>query len=420
MKSLRAALPFAVIAALFLSACVGGGASSSALTLSAPSSSSEAISSSSEPSSSSASSSSNEGVYAFQAGSSLIFSEFDGGSSSSDRAVELSNLSEEALDLSAYTIAIYRGDSKSPTYRLPLSGSLAGKGVYVIASDTANEALKAKANLVSSMLINNGTFPMILLLGEKRVDTLGFPGYQTSWGYQSSIVRKAEYFAGADTFVADDWVYYAADDLSHLGSSLCPLSEESLLAGPRLEASAFSLPYIGSDGLGTGGVVEVSVAYYGDGDTTDFNYPASLNAAGYEDGHAFRYQNIDTPETQHGNYIQAQPWGYAAADFTNTLLRSASHILVQSIAGGGLTETYGRLLGFVWYTSVASPSASDYRMLNHQIVVNGYSKVAFSGVSTSQMLSAGLSYYSYLFDGNNHAERLGLKVHGEKDPNFTY
>jgi endonuclease YncB( thermonuclease family) len=409
MKFFRAVFPFALGAALFLSACgENKTASSSAPFIESASSFS------------SFSSSSTEELYPFVGDSPLIFSEFDGGSSSTNRAVELTNLSGEAIDLSAYSIAIYRGDSKTPTYFVPLQGSLAAQASYVIASDSANTDFQAKANLVSPNLINNGTYPMLLLKGEQRVDTLGFPGYQTSWGYQSSIVRKKEFFSGTDTFVADDWVYYAADDLSHLGNSSCPLSEASLLDGPRLDESVFSLSYIGSNGLGAGGVAEVSVAYYGDGDTTDFNYPSEINAAGYEDGHPFRYQNIDTPETQHGTYIQAQPWGYAAADFTNGLLRNASHILVQSIAGGDLTETYGRLLGFVWYTTVTAPSASDYRMLNHQIVVNGYSKVAFSGVTTSQMISNGLSYYSYLFDGNNHAERLGLKVHGEKDPNFTY
>lgn len=366
------------------------------------------------------SSSTGETTYPFESSSPIIFNEFDGGSSAINRAVELANISDQSVDLSPYSLAIYRGDSKTPTYRLSLSGSLPAKGVYVIVSDSSEEAFKAKANLISSSLINNGTYPMILLRDEKRLDTLGFPGYQTSWGYKSSIVRKGEFQTGRDGFVPDDWIYYSADDVSHLGVFSCPLTEATLLEGPRLDSTAFSLPYIGNDGLGTGGVAEVSVDYYGDGDTTDFNYPSELNAAGYEDGHAFRYQNIDTPETQHGNYIQAQPWGYAAADFTNGLLRNASHLLVQSIAGGQLTETYGRLLGFVWYTNVAAPSASDYRMLNHQIVVNGYSKVAFSGVATSQMLSEGLSYYSYLFDGNNHAERLGLKVHGEKDPNFNY
>ncbi len=422
--------------ALFLSSCVltPSSSSSSNETSSFSTSSSEALSSSSSSSFSSSSAASSsvssssvsssslseEGSYVFEEGSPLIFNEFDGGSSAINRAVELANISDATLDLSLYTIAIYRGDSSKPTYRLPLTGSLSAHGVYVIVSDTSEEFFKAKADLVSSMLINNGTYPMILLQGEKRLDTLGFPGYQTSWGYKSSIVRKNEFQIGRDTFIPDDWVYYAADEVSHLRSYSCPLSEDELLLGPHLDDSAFSLPYIGKDGLGTGGVAEVTVTYYGDGDTTDFAYPSEINNAGYEDGHAFRYQNVDTPETQHGSYIQAQPWGYAAKDFTNGILKKAAHILVQSIAGGELTETYGRLLGFVWTSEVSHPSAKDYILLNHEIVVNGYSKVAFSGVATSQMVSNGLSYYSYLLDGNNHAARLGLKVHGEKDPNFSY
>jgi hypothetical protein len=94
--------------------------------------------------------------------------------------------------------------------------------------------------------------------------------------------------------------------------------------------------------------------------------------------------------------------------------------MVQSVKGGDLTETYGRLLGFVWYTNVSDPKPEDYVMVNHDIVEAGFSKIAFSGVATSQMNYRDLSYYAYLVDANNYAAKLGLKVHGETDPNFNY
>lgn len=356
----------------------------------------------------------------FVSDSPLIFNEFVSGTSANDRALELANISANPVSLNDYSIGIYRGDSASITYSLALTGALASHETYVIASDSSNADYQAKADLVSSQLINNGTYPMVLLKNGVLADVLGVPGYQTNWGNKADLVRKNEYQKGQANFQSDDWVYYAMDDLSHLKSYACPLNDERLLEGPHLTSEDFKRPYAVSSTVGGGGVYEVSVAYYGDGDTTDFDYPDGLNALGFEDGHPFRYQNIDTPEIQHGTSIQAQPWGYPAKSFNNAILRKAAHILVQSVNGGTLTETYGRLLGFVWYTDVASPSPKDYTLLNHLTVKEGYSKVAFSGVATSLMMSDGLSYFSYLVDANAYAEKHHLKVHGESDPSFSY
>lgn len=358
--------------------------------------------------------------FSFEKDSPLIFNEFVSGASASDRALEIANVSSQSVSLSDYSIGIYRGNSAEITYSLFLSGFLPGKAVYVISSDSSNEALRAKANIVSSDLIDNGTFPMVLLHEGHYCDVLGIPGYQTSWGNKTSMVRKSEYQKGVSSFSAYEWLYYPCDDYSNLGDFACPLSEERVLEGPHLEEKDFALPFALNNDLGGGGAVEVSVSSYGDGDTTDFDYPSSLSSFGVYDGQPVRYENIDTPEIQHGNYIQAQPWGYAAQEFTNSKLRSARHILVQSVRNAPLTETYGRLLCFVWYSVLSSPKASDYRLLNHEIVKEGYSKIAFSGITTSLMMSDGLSYFAYLLDANFLAEKLGLKVHGEKDPGFSY
>ena len=412
MKCLRFLAPLAFSA--FLLVGCGSNPTSSSLIPSVPAS----ASSPSTPESS-VSSSPDVEVAPFEANSSLIFNEFAVGASPVSRAVELANIGESAIDLSSYTIGIYKGLSRTITYRVPLKGTIAAKSVFVIADSGSNSAYTAKANLTSSELINNGTYPMVLLHEDKRVDTLGVPGYQTAWGAACSLVRKNEYQVGRDTFEPYDWVPFTADNLAYLGVYACPMSEERLKQGPKLTQADLDAPYI-SNSQGGGGCLPVTVSYYGDGDTTDFNYPAELNAMGYEDGHAFRYQNIDTPEIQHGDYIQAQPWGYAAKTFNNNLLRSATSILIQSVKGGDLTETYGRLLGFVWYTTVANPAPSDYINLNHATVLAGFSKIAFSGVATSQMNSDDLSYYSYLVDANDYAAKLGLKVHGETDPDFNY
>lgn len=408
MKNLKPR--FFLVAGLFLSACSFFGTSSP--DASSLESASQGSGSSATDSSSAASSSF---PYPFVAGSSLIFNEFDGGSSASDRALELANVSKQSLSMDGYSVAIFKGNEATPSFTIPLSGELGAESVYVIASDSSSAALKSVANLVSEHLFNNGSYPMVLLKDKQRVDTLGYPGYQIAWGTKASLVRKREFQVGQEVYQPDDWIFYAADDFSHLGQFAAPLTDADMLLGPHLTDADFAAPYIGASSLGGGGVLSVTVRSYGDGDTTVFNLPSELS--GYYG--SFRYENVDTPETQHPT-IDAQPWGYAAASFTNGLLRAATHILIQSVKGADLTETYGRLLGFVWITTVSSPSPSDYVQLNHQIVVNGYSRVAFSGITTSQMNYEGLSYFAYLLDANNHAAKLGLKVHGEKDPDFNY
>ena len=88
--------------------------------------------------------------------------------------------------------------------------------------------------------------------------------------------------------------------------------------------------------------------------------------------------------------------------------------------GGYLTETYGRLLGYVWYTLEENPTPSDYHNLNFETILNGYSNVAFSSVASDTMKSDGVSYYSYFLDADHGAEEQGIKIHGEKDPDFDY
>ncbi len=358
----------------------------------------------------------------FQRGSKLVFSEFLVGDSISDRALELSNTSNRPIDLSKYRIEIYRGASTEADYVIELDGIIEGKGTYVITCPEADESIKEKANLVTSKFMNIGQWPMMLVRDGHRLDTLGYPGYSVSWGGEGTLVRKSERMIGRKKIVDNDWVPYDINEFSHLGEYGCPISEKEFELGPHLTQEDFDKPYFldGNGQYGAGGVAEVSVVSYGDGDTTRFDYPSEFAYFGYPDGTSFRYQNIDTPETQHGNSINAMPWGNAAAEFNNQILRNAKHILVQSIPEAMVTETYGRLLGFVWYTNVDNPTPGDYIQLNYRTVYEGYSKVMFSGTTTSTMKYNGLSYYGYLKSAERRAAELGLKVHGQIDPNFDY
>ncbi|MCQ2798846.1 MAG: thermonuclease family protein [Bacilli bacterium] len=366
------------------------------------------------------SSSIEEGALAYESGSSLIFTEFYVGTSVNDRAVEISNIGDKKIDLSEYSIIIYRSGSLSDPYEIKLKGEISPKTPYVVAYKGSNEKILAVTNQTDELFPNIGKYPMVLAHGNKKVDTLGVPGYSTTWCESLDMVRKNEYYYGADIFEPYDYIGYSNVNSERLGKYGCPISENELLKGPSITQEFYSLPFLQNDTTGGGGFTEVTIASYGDGDTTRFNYSSEVNAAGYEDGHSCRYENLDTPETQHGTSINAQPWGYAAADYTNSILKKAKKFMLQSLPGVSVTETFGRLLCYVWASNEESGDLSSYFLVNYFIVLNGYSKVQFSGDTSGKMLINGISYYQYMKDAENKAAKEGLRVHGQKDPNFNY
>ncbi len=371
--------------------------------------------SSSNPSVSSADSSSDLSSDGdFESRSPLLFSEFFLGESYKDRVVEIANYGDDPISLSSYSIRIYKSTALTPSFFIPLGDSILKAGETFTIAYQEIEGLSI--DLVSDQLMNNGTWPMGLFKGEMRVDTLGEIGMANAFASDEVIIRKNEFHEGREKSVRYDWIGYPRGYSDNLHDSICPVSEEYLRQGPKLSEEEFALPFASSLGKGTGGVAEVSVSGYGDGDTTYFEYPSSMKEF-Y--GHSFRYQNIDTPEVQHGNTIQVQPWGEAAAKWNNEQLRKAKHILVQSVLDGALTETYGRLLGFVWIADKDDPSPEDYRNLNYLTILNGYSKLAFSSDSCA-MKSGEITYNSYFKDANAYGIKAGLKVFGEKDPDFNY
>lgn len=115
-------------------------------------------------------------------------------------------------------------------------------------------------------------------------------------------------------------------------------------------------------------IMEVKLAAHVDGDTTYF-YPLGKETA--LNRFSCRYQGVNTPEST--GHIQ--PWGIKASHFTKSKLKSAERIAVVN----DLTqfEKYdssgGRYLGFVWYLPEGKSDVSDFRLLNLEIVEQGYS-----------------------------------------------
>ncbi|MDF2935162.1 MAG: hypothetical protein K0Q90_535 [Paenibacillaceae bacterium] len=169
--------------------------------------------------------------------SDLFFSEYIEGSSN-NKAIEIYNGTEHAVDLSGYTVELYSNGAATAGKTLNLSGSLPSGEVYVITRTDANTLIKDKANYIitntsdSTNVINfNGDDALVLKNAGAIIDSFGKVGEDpgTSWSGGSvttvdkTLVRKASVQSGdtnpGDTFDPSlEWVAYPIDTFTYLGS----------------------------------------------------------------------------------------------------------------------------------------------------------------------------------------------------------
>lgn len=343
----------------------------------------------------------------------LILSELHSASDTDSRAIELYNISNNDIDLKEYEIKISNG------YTIELSGIIKPKTTFVIVKDGSKDNFIEKADLVTENLFYNGMQAVSLLKGNYLCDVFNFPGATFDCGSYLDLCRKNEYLIGRKTYRQYDWIRYACDDTSRLGN-IEAISDEELCEGPKLTQYDFDKPFSKEDGVGGGGAIKVTLASMGDGDTTRFNF-------GYSDPYVYgnqsvRYLCLDTPETQHGDEISEMPWGVAAANYNNSILRKAKAFAVSSSPDLATRETYGRVLGFVWVSYIDNPKPEDYICLNHLMVKEGYSTMRFLGKNQKDDKTnyKGISFTNIMFNVELLAIENKIKIHGEVDPNFDY
>lgn len=157
----------------------------------------------------------------------------------------------------------------------------------------------------------------------------------------------------------------------------------------QLKTEDFQSKEFIADGIG-----EVTVSKFVDGDTTWFH-------SGSE-SFSVRYLGIDTPEST----ALYEPWGKAAAHFTQDVLSDAVSIVLE--AEGERQDGNGRYLAWVWYL----PSDGDqYLLLNLQLVELAYSK---------NKVSSGSAFTTTLTLASWEASLTKRRVWGEIDPNYDY
>lgn len=345
---------------------------------------------------------------------SIYISEINTGTNAANRAVELFNSGDEDLLLDSYSLNIYRRYSNEYTEKISLDGkTIKAKSTFIIAYSRASEEILAKADLISDEYLNDGTFPVALAYKDEVIDEVGKIGFVYDFAQYAVLVRKKEYSYQNVDFDLYHWIRYPINTLTTLGN-VDVASEETLLEGPKLKTEDFNKPYCLSAGKGEGGVLPVTLSWTSDGDTSGFDYGTSLREYDISGRLSTRYYGINTPEIAHAPGEVSDPYGDEAKYFTNGLLNKAKKILIQSVNGYSLHETYGRMLGYVWISNVSDPKPEDYQLLNYLIIKNGFSNPAFisrNAEYNSLMLYEGVSFIEYLYDAQQYAIRNHLNIH---------
>lgn len=158
----------------------------------------------------------------------VIISEYVEGSSN-NKYLEIANISENEVDLAAYTLIRYtNGNEDNPT-EVRLSGTLAPGAVKVYmnsqASLTLPDGAVAESNSIPSF---NGNDPIALTCNGERVDLLGILNSEEMWGENVTLRRKATVTQPSATYNVDEWDVLETDDVSNLGS-LTPAEDEDVI-----------------------------------------------------------------------------------------------------------------------------------------------------------------------------------------------
>ncbi|HET6673236.1 MAG TPA: ExeM/NucH family extracellular endonuclease [Agromyces sp.] len=159
--------------------------------------------------------------------SELIISEYVEGSST-NKAVELYNPTDAAIDLAGYTLSVYSNGSQSAGQNLALTGTVASGETFVF----AHTLLAAYADQTTGSGLWSGNDAVVLTNDGAVVDSLGQVGNDpgtAGWGTAptstaNNTLRRAASVCVGDTdpsnvFVpADEWVGFANDTFDGLGS----------------------------------------------------------------------------------------------------------------------------------------------------------------------------------------------------------
>ena len=148
----------------------------------------------------------------------LIISEYVEGSSS-NKYIEIANISDKTVDLASYSLVLYSNGNTSPQTTVALKGTLEPGAVKVYNGKDAALALPAGVESELNLAVNfNGDDAIVLTCNGENADVVGYIGEKIEWGKDKTFRRKTTVTAPTTEFNIDEWEQSSKDDVSGLGS----------------------------------------------------------------------------------------------------------------------------------------------------------------------------------------------------------
>lgn len=183
----------------------------------------------------------------------VFFSEYIEGSGS-NKAIEVFNPSDAAIDMSGYKINLYGNGASTPnaerSFAFPTGFMLGAGEVYVISSDNSDSVILAQADTNSSVTFFNGNDALELIdtVNNEVYDIIGVIGENpgSSWAVgmgstkEFTLVRKPDVHEGNTVWSASvpTWDVYPQDSFTFLGSHTMTPCENEACEGVTITITA--------------------------------------------------------------------------------------------------------------------------------------------------------------------------------------
>lgn len=150
----------------------------------------------------------------------LFISEYVEGSSN-NKAIEIANFTGSVVDLSIYTLKRNINGGTAWGTALPLSGTLANNGIFVIANSSSSSSVLSVANLTSSAdaMLFNGNDPVGLFKNGVLIDIVGtFNSGTADFAKDITLRRKSTIVSPNTIYTVSEWDSFPIDTFDGLGT----------------------------------------------------------------------------------------------------------------------------------------------------------------------------------------------------------
>ena len=150
----------------------------------------------------------------------LIISEYSE-STGLNKFLEITNISDKDIDLSAYLLRIYTNGNESNTRQVQLSGTLAAGASKVYKNSGADATLPdgVEAEAINDDVINfNGNDPIAIICNDEIADLLGEIGSSADFAKDVTLRRLSTVTAPTATYNPEEWETLGMNDLTGFGS----------------------------------------------------------------------------------------------------------------------------------------------------------------------------------------------------------